>query len=757
MERSIEIREICTNLRPAKVAVLIHKGHGWQEKCLKIIEMFSQTWGGSKSFIIPTDGKMIDEYFWFLLKKFDPDYFYVYNDIEGEFKDVSEELKDEILDKLNPFYESRVGKDPIQLYYFQCDWPLTFIPDIFPNTDFDEKIDEDIIYDPIINYHIADSPIYVKLIVHSVLGKLEKDYSEKLTDLRISIRKKDLSEYDISTILKNIWDEENHKYPFNYSMMKLESYTRSRDLSKIKNSALVVVIGDSLNDFCLYYNLSTLRYDVYYAPYSIIRSSNKNSEKNRKKSSSKLDSFNFYLGSYLSKKIDYGNSDRQIIFTSISKNTIDLENIKEIIQEYLNLIYKKKDRDVILISKEINKLLPYHYRVMEYDNYSNCYREQFIDSKSINQIKTPIPRNFIHRSFDKHYWITEVNIENYMLPPFRTLSSSIEARLYSNHEIRISNYGFAYFCPFIGYMGESIDKYLVKPYINLLSSFEIAKKIFNESGYRIRTSDKGNYERETIEKFGSLKIASEYLMIDKYQKLLSIFVKKENPDTPEDGIFLKDDSRMYLSLKSIKNILGDETNVITEFIEKGILHRGFIFKCDKCKFTGWYDIEDVDNKFKCRRCRKIQYYKSKHLARQNPVEPEWFYKLDEAVYQGYDNDMIVPILTINKLKELSESSFLYTNEIEIIKRDDEEESREIDLFCISDGKIIIGECKRENRLRKKEIRKYKKIYKEIMAEKLIFCTFNEKGWSNGTLDKLEDILGDKINYELFKLEDLISL
>lgn len=758
MEGSFEIKEICTNLRPAKVAVLVHKGPGWQNKCLKIIENFSQIWGGQKNLIIPTDGKKIDEKFWFLLEKFDPDYLYVYNDPKGkrsEYKSISESLKKEILKRLNPFYESRTGEDPIEDSFFRTNWPLTFLPDILPNATIKEKK----IYNPVINYSIVDSPDYIKLMVHSVLGKMTEDYSEKINTLDIKIEEKNFTEEDIFSLLSNlIWKEESQEnYPFWYSMLKLNLYRKSGDHYE---NPIILVIGDSLKDFCLYYNLSSMRKDVLWAPVSLIKNSyreTKKIRKNGKEPNSKLVLFNLVLGGELSDRIEFGYLDKKIIFTSLSKSKADLKSIKNILEEYMTWGFELKEKEFISISNDLEELLPCSLHVLEYDNYSNCYREQFINSKSINRIKTPIPRNFDHRSFKNHHWITEVNIENYKLPLYKELSSILEAGNYSNHEIRSSNRGMAYFCPNYYFMGESIDKYLIKPYITLLNAFEIFQIIFKESNYCILTSDKGNYERESTEKFGSLEGIAEFFINEKYQKLFNKFIETKNPDDGE-GIFLKDDRRMYMNLESIKNILGDEiTPMINDFVERRILHRGFIFKCERCKHAGWYDIEDITNTFKCKRCRTIQHYNSNNFIRQNPIEPEWFYKLDEAIYQGYNNDMIVPILTLNKLKKLSKESFLYCNEIEIRKMEHpDDQYREIDICCISDGKIVIGECKQQNKLEKEEIEKYKDIYEEIRADKIIFSTFKEKGWSDGTLSLFEEILRDEVNYEIFTKNELCS-
>lgn len=710
MEKSFEIKKICTNLRPAKVVTLVPKGFDWRKKCIKIIESYSQMWGGAKNLIIPTNGKKIDEEFWILLEKFDPDYFYLFFE-KGKPNFISERLKNEILKRLNPFFHD-IDKFVIEgkISDRAPRYPLTFLPDIISNTDVK----------PIINNPLIDYPFTkqlkekLELMGYSVLGKMTNDYSEQIEKsdkFDIEVKELKFNKGNIDQFFYEVWEKGYEMpVPYSLSMLNLNNYYKGSFIN-IDEAPLILVVGDTLDDFCFYYNLSRLRDNVLWVPFSLIKSVIKEiryDEKNKIFLRHILK-----LIAVIGDKVEF-EEIKGLILTSFSISCDDLIKIKNDLND-ISMRYYNNPIAHLSISKDINEILTYNYDVFELDNYSNCYTEQFINYKSVNPIKTPIPRKFKHRSFHKHYWITEVSIEAYKLPPYAILSDSIETRLYSNHEIRVSKNGIAYFCPNTYYFGHSIDKYIVEPYINLLEPFDIFEKIFEELDYHIITSDKGNYERESTEKFGSLEDITEFLVNEKYQNLFNKFVEKDNPALSDDGIFLKDDSRMYMSLKAIKKVVGNEADTfINNFIERGILHRGFIFKCEKCKHTGWYDIEDVDIKFKCRRCRKIQYYNSKHLVRQNPVEPEWFYKLDEAIYQGYDNDMIVPILTLHKLKELSKESFLYTSEIEIRKKENpEDQYKEIDICCISDGKILIGECKLNNKLKDEEIEKYKDIYDKL--------------------------------------------
>src|ERR1700756_2474047 len=68
------------SVRPARVAILVDKADvDWQHTCLRIIEIYSQMWGGAYNIIVPTDGHTIDDRFWTLLETFDPDHLYRYS------------------------------------------------------------------------------------------------------------------------------------------------------------------------------------------------------------------------------------------------------------------------------------------------------------------------------------------------------------------------------------------------------------------------------------------------------------------------------------------------------------------------------------------------------------------------------------------------------------------------------------------------------------------------------------------------------
>ena len=111
-------------------------------------------------------------------------------------------------------------------------------------------------------------------------------------------------------------------------MLKLERYERTKDSKIIRESPIIVVIGDSLKDFCLYYNLCSLRYDVLWAPNSIIESSYtevKRVRETQKKSDSELITFNSLLITKLNSIINESYRDRKIVFTSFSNSENEIK------------------------------------------------------------------------------------------------------------------------------------------------------------------------------------------------------------------------------------------------------------------------------------------------------------------------------------------------------------------------------------------------------------------------------------------------
>jgi hypothetical protein len=90
----------------------------------------------------------------------------------------------------------------------------------------------------------------------------------------------------------------------------------------------------------------------------------------------------------------------------------------------------------------------------------------------------------------------------------------------------------------------------------------------------------------------------------------------------------------------------------------------------------------------------------------------------------------VATLALDQLRMRCENSFLFTPDLELIRprSNSKEEKKELDILCVRDGIITLGEAKKENRLgvgggnEVREIHKYFYLAKEIGARALVFVS-----------------------------------
>jgi hypothetical protein len=66
-------RRLRLSVRPARVAVLVPGGQGWEPAVFRTLEVLSRTWGGAGNVLVPVASGGVTEAFWRLLAAHDPD------------------------------------------------------------------------------------------------------------------------------------------------------------------------------------------------------------------------------------------------------------------------------------------------------------------------------------------------------------------------------------------------------------------------------------------------------------------------------------------------------------------------------------------------------------------------------------------------------------------------------------------------------------------------------------------------------------
>ena len=173
-----------------------------------------------------------------------------------------------------------------------------------------------------------------------------------------------------------------------------------------------------------------------------------------------------------------------------------------------------------------------------------------------------------------------------------------------------------------------------------------------------------------------------------------------------------------------------------------MLHRGFLIKFKFCRGASWFSLEDLKSSFNCKRCDRRQTYTADSSLR--PGEPAWFFRLDELVFLGLSNDMIAPVLTLDRLRRESEDTFLWTAELDFVVSGKQNPLIESDICCTMDGRLCLGEAKVKDRIEssntheQRRIRAYRDLAERLGVHMLVFSTL-AKSWSDRTTSNIHSV------------------
>jgi hypothetical protein len=794
---SMQQKRIFTSVRPARVAVVIDQAdQDWRSSCLRIIEFLSSTWGGAYNIIVPTDGTTISPRFWQILDVFDADYLYFYyktgrdlktnhpdeyeqwlqeeinkfaaggpiGDPESTRRQIDELLLDvdfveepsailqaELIRKLAPLHIAEHAFEKGIAAGSFPDFPLAPITKVVPNSESKPNV---VVYDP---KYGGIFPLWLA----SVVGLAPDRLTRELTDLGLSVSTISTAEYDSFDVVvekRSLTSDRNKAglaTPFEIANINCALYRSIKSHSR--EGPMVLVAGDTLSDFCLYYSLSRLRNDVVWLPHEWLRASKESPE-------SKKTLLNQFVRAVAQlSRISRLDSDPKFVMMSESLGQPHLQSVVEDLDRSRSFGFVKFE-DSTSISYSIETLLAHPLRLYERDNVFRPSALTVQEGSQIDFFETPKPKNFVRIDPYEHRWISEVNVRSHQLPRQPFLGEwVVKHPVMSSNGARIAKSGISYFCPNSFYAGGDIDTSLIRPTLFVPDAFQVFEHLFQKIGYSVSLSDKGFFARDTINKLGELSTVGSLLRSAGFRALLLKFLDHVKPDrgVHDEGTLLND-KRRYMNFPSIAKVIGndDVTKQSIEALLTGqVLQRGFIFKCRFCRNADWFSLEETSQSFKCKRCGRSQQISSQNYW-YGMNEPGWYYKLDEIVYQFLRHNGYVTLLALDHLRSTSEESFLYIPDLELTKRDAETAEMELDILCIRDGVLTLGEAKKENQLGKTkreellEIEKYQRLAEQIGAEALVFATFAD-GWSNSTIRRIRDTTPTSQKVTLLKQSDLI--
>lgn len=140
-----------------------------------------------------------------------------------------------------------------------------------------------------------------------------------------------------------------------------------------------------------------------------------------------------------------------------------------------------------------------------------------------------------------------------------------------------------------------------------------------------------------------------------------------------------------------ENLVLGLKNILTELCQYQVFFKGYLLKCNQCSSVFYYHLNEADETVRCKGCQQ---------SFTMPVEPNFAYKLNDLIKNNIyrskterDGNLTV-IRTLADIAAQSKRYFLFSPQINIfLSFRDRKPHTDIDIFCISDGKLIIGEAK----------------------------------------------------------------
>ena len=261
--------------------------------------------------------------------------------------------------------------------------------------------------------------------------------------------------------------------------------------------------------------------------------------------------------------------------------------------------------------------------------------------------------------------------------------------------------------------------------------------------HRLERSSTARYHTLFVNRAGGLDEAAKYLSVSPYRELFTLLA--DNNDKRKTGWILTDPSKRrafhHLHLRDVLrkqipletsqffNTVSDELPIEAfHLLEKNLLERGFRLKCNTCSFHSWYPAEEVGQTFKCARCFHIQVYDS---------HPLWLYKLPEVIFQGFEDNMQVPLLALFHLKSKSKHCFEWIPDSDIFwNENDKELHGNIDILCLSDGRFYIGEAKSNDEIKADQFSFYEDICMRVPIDGIVFATTRQH-WNRATQQRID--------------------
>jgi hypothetical protein len=435
-----------------------------------------------------------------------------------------------------------------------------------------------------------------------------------------------------------------------------------------QRDAVALVVGSDAWDFTLFYALRRLRSVAYWLPDELQKS----------------EEFVRGLGMALDWAVaSWGGGVAVVSAASAASRESAIERLGEVHQHR---------RPLQLEAAEWQDVLPPEpSRLYEREGEGRPFSVALHERRA-PQLPTPIPRAIAADDPQNVRWMTEVRDADWAVVRHSELGPKvIEANGYDTNHVRIGRDGPAYFSPnWFTLGGVGLEATVVRPTLVRLSLREQLEAALAGRGWSVEQSIKGVFAEETAAKFGGFWRLIAALHNDAVRTCVTSYLP-----TSSIGVRLEIDQRRYPEMLDFARRTGrtEAIGAVAALEERGVLARGVVLKCGRCRSTSWYGLDALSQQFVCRRCELRQPATRERWLERD--EPHWRYRLDEVVYQFLKENGDLPVLALAHFLDETDVAVDVSYELRFTSPAGVE--AEIDIVAARGFELILGEATRAER------------------------------------------------------------
>jgi hypothetical protein len=688
------------SLRPTRLGLLVPAnvdGVSWMTVFDAALAAHTRFWGASGNLIFPlTDDLGEQEVFWALADRFDADAFVTYAPTRAEMREFAPAAYEAVMSSLkNKAEKLEIGPDGLEDFLEEATRQIAFNEQ--PTDDqldllnarlapFHHDGDANWLYHfnatQDVGWPFTDALDFVKrpgairnpaapggvarqLLLTATVGRVPPALAPVLAERGVNVTDETLARgYDWARIVVDRARGERRIYPWAIGDESLAPYQ-----SGPLRTPAAVVVGDSPWDFALYYALKRMTGMAWWLPSWLQRDQ----------------TYLLELGSAL--EFEPRREGRDATIISASSETIR-DRVASAMPELTG-------RQLAIEAADWRDVLPEEpLRLYERDNEGRTELVQLLDSETVD-LRTPLPGRVGTETPAEMRWLTEIRGYHWTPIRHRSLGTTLVHGMFTNSDlVRTTRDGVGYFSPggVLISAGASLESVVARPTLQPLTVLEQVRAILEPQGWTCEPSDKGIYANESMRLFGGFDELCGALRDPGIRSVIEAY-RAQDKDAP--GPRLSSDSRRYLLWEHFEQLLDAKpvAAIIDRMLSQGVLRRGLVLKCRRCRQAAWYSAGAVGERFECGRCHLEQVPDRRSWFGFD--EPRWSYRLAEVLYQFLEQNGELALFAVHDEFEDSNRPLAHGFELQLTPPDGK--GVEVDIFSADGYRLWIGEAKTSGR------------------------------------------------------------